>query len=315
MITYNHEPYIRKAIECILTQKTNFPFELVIGEDCSTDGTRDIVFDYQKNHPDIIRVVTSEKNVGMKKNWCRVIMACRGDYIAYCEGDDYWQRDDKLQIQVDYLEAHPDCGLVYSDCDWYFAKSGHTIRNCLKSSGKDLLYSPQIIDIVTKKVDIRTCTVLARRELIDQIIEADAHLHHSEKFKMSDIQLWAELSLIAKIHYINESLATYQILEESATQSKDKLKGLLFWISDAEMYIYLCNKHNLPEYIKKQYEDNWRRGSLQRAFIEKRRDMAEIIRKKYPKLSLKDWVWYQGTKNPLMRPVVSLLQVLFERGG
>jgi glycosyltransferase involved in cell wall biosynthesis len=69
MITYNHAPYIAKAIEGVLNQKVNFPIELVIGEDCSTDGTREIVSDYQKKYPDIIRVITSDKNVGMKKKW------------------------------------------------------------------------------------------------------------------------------------------------------------------------------------------------------------------------------------------------------
>jgi hypothetical protein len=99
-------------------------------------------------------------------------------------------------------------------------------------------------------------------------------------------------------------------LEESATQSKDKLKRLLFWISDAEMYLYLCHKHNLPESIKKQYEDNWRRGSLRLAFIGKRRDLAADVRKKYPKLSLKDWVWYWGARYPLIRPLIVLIKKL-----
>src|SRR5450759_4098791 len=90
MITYNHEPYIRKAIDCVLAQRTNFPFELVLGEDYSTAGTRKIVFDYAKRYPDIIRVITSEQNVGMHKNGSRTGQACRGRYIAYCEGDDYW---------------------------------------------------------------------------------------------------------------------------------------------------------------------------------------------------------------------------------
>ncbi len=117
MITYNHEPYIRQAIEGVLSQKTNFPFELVIGEDCSTDGTREIVFDYAKRYPDIIHVITSEFNVGMKANGKRTFDACKGKYIAYCEGDDYWNRDDKLQKQVNYMESHPECGLVCSNYD------------------------------------------------------------------------------------------------------------------------------------------------------------------------------------------------------
>ncbi len=135
MITYNHAPFIAQAIEAVLQQKTNFPFELVIGEDCSTDGTRKIVFEYQEKYPDIIRVLTSEKNVGMKKNSYRTIKACRGKYIAFCEGDDYWHREDKLQKQVAYLESHPECGLVFADCDVYDIGSKKLKRSVRYSDG------------------------------------------------------------------------------------------------------------------------------------------------------------------------------------
>ena len=308
MLTYNHAPHIAKAIECVLAQKTDFAFELVIGEDCSTDGTREIVFDYARRYPDAIRVVASNKNVGSHINNNRTRAALRGKYIAWCEGDDYWQRKDKLQLQVDYLEAHPECGLVYSDYDWHFVKSGHKIKSFVKTSGKDIQHCPQIIDIVTERVDIRTCTVLAKHDLISKIIDGDKYLHQSGKFKMGDIQLWAELSLISEINFINESLATYQILEESATQSKDGLKRLLFWISASEMYLYLCEKHNLPEEVKNLYENNWRRGSLQLAFFDKQPDLAESIKRQFPKLPLKDWVWYIFATTPLVRPIVLFWQ-------
>src|ERR1700690_2758382 len=104
MITYNHAPYITRAIEGVLQQKTTFPFELIIGEDCSTDGTREIVFAYQKKYPDIIRVITSDKNVGMNINGLRTIKAGKGKYIALCEGDDYWHNPEKLQKKVDFLK-------------------------------------------------------------------------------------------------------------------------------------------------------------------------------------------------------------------
>ena len=90
MITYNHAPYIAQAIEGVVKQETEYPFELIIGEDCSTDGTRDIGFEFQKKDPDIIRVITSDKNVGAKQNDYRTTKACRGKYIAFCDGDDYW---------------------------------------------------------------------------------------------------------------------------------------------------------------------------------------------------------------------------------
>jgi len=116
MITYNHEAFIAQAIEGVLIQETDFPIELVIGEDCSTDRTREIVLDYQKKYPDLIRVVISEKNVGAKKNGARVGKLLRGKYVAVCEGDDYWNDPLKLQKQVSLLERNPDCSGCFTDC-------------------------------------------------------------------------------------------------------------------------------------------------------------------------------------------------------
>ena len=109
MSTYNHEKFISQAIEGVLMQKTDFPFELIIGEDCSTDRTRETVVDYANRYPDIIKPILHEKNVGMTANGRACVEACRGKYIAICEGDDYWIDHTKLQIQVSFLEKHPEC--------------------------------------------------------------------------------------------------------------------------------------------------------------------------------------------------------------
>lgn len=108
MITYNHEPFIAQAIEGVLLQKTSFRSELVIGEDCSTDATREICEEYAKKNPELIKLLPSQKNLGMKRNGIRTLEACTGKYIAFCEGDDYWTDPCKLQKQVDFLEANPE---------------------------------------------------------------------------------------------------------------------------------------------------------------------------------------------------------------
>lgn len=106
LITYNHERFVRKAIEGILMQKTDFDFELIIADDASTDGTSQIVFEYQKKYPRVIKVLPQTINLGMRKNVLRLWKACRGKYIAMLEGDDFWSYDLKLQRQIGYLEMH-----------------------------------------------------------------------------------------------------------------------------------------------------------------------------------------------------------------
>ncbi|TVR84990.1 MAG: glycosyltransferase [Saprospirales bacterium] len=111
--TYQHAKYIEQCIEGVLNQKTSFPFEFIIGEDFSTDGTRELVFSYAEKYPDRIRVVASDQNEGVRGNGWRCKVRARGKYIALCEGDDYWTDPLKLQKQVDYLEAHPEAYFTF----------------------------------------------------------------------------------------------------------------------------------------------------------------------------------------------------------
>ena len=124
-ITYNHEPYLKKALDGILRQKVDFEYEIVVGEDCSTDHTRDILMDYDEHYPGMFRLLFREKNLGRPTlNVYQTSMECRGEYIAYLEGDDYWTDENKLQKQVDFLDASPEyeacthtCMLVGRDCE------------------------------------------------------------------------------------------------------------------------------------------------------------------------------------------------------
>jgi len=112
MMAYNHEKYISEAIEGVLMQKTNFDFEIVIGEDCSTDNTRQIILDYQQKYPGKFKLLLHDKNIGASANQSAVFNACTGKYIALCEGDDYWTDPYKLQKQVDFFEANKKASAV-----------------------------------------------------------------------------------------------------------------------------------------------------------------------------------------------------------
>jgi glycosyltransferase involved in cell wall biosynthesis len=115
MITYNHEKFIKQAIEGVLMQKTSFKVVLVIGEDCSTDETRKIVCEYQRNNRDKIILKLPDENLGVNINSVSNKLFCKGKYIAECEGDDYWTDPYKLQKQVDFLEANPDYVTCFHD--------------------------------------------------------------------------------------------------------------------------------------------------------------------------------------------------------
>ncbi len=115
MITYNHGPYLADAIEGVIAQQTNFPIELLIGEDCSTDNTREVALGYQRRYPQLIRVIYSETNVGAALNFKRIVIEARGEYAALCEGDDWWCNPNKLQLQIEMFKSDPAIGLVHGD--------------------------------------------------------------------------------------------------------------------------------------------------------------------------------------------------------
>lgn len=119
IIVYNQKDYIAQCIEGMLMQECNFPFNIVIADDCSTDGTQDILREYQTKYPDKIKLVLNEKNGGIAANWvscCRALEG--GEFVSFCDGDDYWSNPEKLQLQVDYLQQHPECVAVSTDIDY-----------------------------------------------------------------------------------------------------------------------------------------------------------------------------------------------------
>ena len=114
-ITYNHEKYIRDGLEGFLMQKTDFPFEIIIHDDASTDSTADIIRSYEKKYPELFTCIYQKENQwskGIRPSPSYVWPKARGKYIALCEGDDYWDDPEKLSFQYDFLESNPDYVLV-----------------------------------------------------------------------------------------------------------------------------------------------------------------------------------------------------------
>jgi glycosyltransferase involved in cell wall biosynthesis len=113
MIAYNVEDYIGEALDSVLMQNVSFTYEIVVGEDCSTDRTREILLEYAREHPDRIRLILRDRNLGMNPNFAATYLECTGKYVALLDGDDYWTSPYKLQRQVDFMEAHPECTVCF----------------------------------------------------------------------------------------------------------------------------------------------------------------------------------------------------------
>lgn len=112
-VTYNHAKFIKQALEGFIAQKTDFSFEVIVSDDCSTDGTSEIIKEYAKQYTNIIKPIYHNHNIGSYNNLIDAANACKGEYVAMCDGDDYWIDENKLQKQVDFMDTHKDCNLCF----------------------------------------------------------------------------------------------------------------------------------------------------------------------------------------------------------
>jgi glycosyltransferase involved in cell wall biosynthesis len=201
MITYNHEKYIAQAIESVLMQEVNFDYEIVIGEDCSTDGTREIVKKYAEKYPNKIRVLFHPHNLGLwgKNNFVQTFKACQGQYVALLDGDDYWIDPLKLQKQADFLDNHPECVACFHNI--YFDINGK----------KEVRYKTELKSIITQRdlilctCTMNTCSVMFRNNLFQEFPPWFYDLYGS------DWALHIINSQYGDAGYLNEVMAVYRI--------------------------------------------------------------------------------------------------------
>ena len=129
---YNHEPYVRQCLDGFVMQRTNFPFEAIVHDDASTDGSAAIIREYAEKYPDIIKpIYETENQYTIPGAFRRILEAALhpdSKYVAICEGDDYWTDPEKLQIQVDFLERHPDYSMCFHRANTIIHESGEEMH-------------------------------------------------------------------------------------------------------------------------------------------------------------------------------------------
>lgn len=212
IITYNQEAFIAQAINSVLMQEVDFDYEIVIGEDASTDRTREIVLDFQRQYPDRIRVLLHNAvdsdcdralGIGGKTNFINSLQACQGEYVALLDGDDYWTDVRKLQKQVDFLESHPDFAICCHNAMMFYEDGSKPPVNLLPPDHPEV---STIEDLLFANV-IPTCSTVFRRGLFDELPGWFFSL------KLGDWPIHIMNAQHGKIGYINEVMAAYRVHE------------------------------------------------------------------------------------------------------
>ncbi len=267
LLAYNHGPFIEQALNSILLQQVNFEYEIVIGEDCSQDNTREIVLNYQRKNPDKIRIFLSKKPLNDGKsgrlNFVRNLKACRGEYVALLDGDDFWTSPFKLQKQVHFLDNHPECSICF-----------HPVVNLFEIEDKEerVVYPPKKKDLYTvedllESNFIAACSAMFRNGLLGEF--PDWYF----RIPMGDWPLHILNSLHGTIGYLDEVMSVYRVHRKGLWSSRGSIRKHL---DDAKAYQIFCN-HLGKQYLKLLKSQMSKRYYEAGIFYEQRQEKIQAL--------------------------------------
>ena len=267
-LAYNQEQYIRQCLDGFVMQQTNFPFEIIVHDDASTDGTQGIIREYERKYPEIIKPIYQKENQYSKGGRISIrfnIPRAKGKYIAFCEGDDYWIDPLKLQKQVDLLENDISIGMVNTDVDVLYQESNYYLRNYNKSkrlsNNKYVSGNVPIEVLLNSQYLIKTPTVLIRKKLFDNYLKSEECTYIREHFPMGDTPIWVFFAKESKIFYLDEVTTVYRRHKGSASNQINFRNKLYFSLLSAELKIFYIEKYKIKDdsFVKfayKLYENN-----------------------------------------------------------
>ena len=205
---YNHEEYLRQTLDSFVNQKTDFPFEVLVNDDASTDSTGDIIREYAAKYPEVIRPFYQKENLYSRRiNLYDVVFfpACRGEYIAVCEGDDYWNDPEKLQLQVDWLDAHPEYSACVHNSIGRFSDQPDKVLFA-QDGDRDIPFE-QVVQGMSHAY--HTSSILARREFILNPPDYRDVAYHQGYF--TDYAIGVRLGLSGKVRFLDRCMSVYRI--------------------------------------------------------------------------------------------------------
>lgn len=250
--TYNQSPYIRQCLDGFLIQKTDFPIEIVIHDDASTDGTDDIIRGYELKYPDLFKPIYQTENQFSKSIHLPVKLTYEkavGKYIAICEGDDYWTDPYKLQKQVDFLEQHSDYSLCYSKILRYDQKRKKILR------GTFGIENITFNDLLSEGNQIPTASICLNRNMIVRYYsEIKPEL---KNWLMGDYPLVLWFAHNCKIYCLNEVTAIYRVLELSVSHITNIQKLEAFYNSIIDIKCYFLNLYNEAIHLDDFYDEKY----------------------------------------------------------
>lgn len=229
--SYNRADTVGQTIDSILAQKVDADIEIVIGDDCSTDNAREVLLRYREQHPAVIKLLFHEQNIGLGANWATCVKACKGKYICNCDNDDYWHNEHKLQIQLDYMESHPECNICITN---------HLTHNRTTGEIKEFEVTLNHSDIQKQMWNGgRFCnaTIMYRADFMKAHLDLDEFI--KRRFTLQDWPAVVILTGYTDVDLIPVSTATWCLETVSITRPDSVVKYAKRLAGDKEVTRYL----------------------------------------------------------------------------
>lgn len=238
MLTYNQVKYVAQAIESVLMQECNVPFELLIGDDFSTDGTRDVIMQYATKYPDIIIPVFTDKNVGAAKNGSNLKKHVHGQIISVLDGDDYWIDKHVLQKQYDIFMQNPDVDFVCAKAKCYIQAKGEFEGTLGFAGAEDLL------TMFETNRDVAAPTIAYRTEAMKQCKQESSWFVEHNCFFDTTYAYWFAMN--HKLKFVDEVWAVYRVLPNSACHATDAKTEMKYMRRYLDVKLRFILEHHIP---------------------------------------------------------------------
>ncbi|HSJ69311.1 MAG TPA: glycosyltransferase [Anditalea sp.] len=272
LTTYNHEAFIGRALESILMQKTSFSYEIVIGEDCSTDNTRQIVKSYKSKYPDKLRLFLPDQNLGMVAMFKASYEMCHGHYVAWMDGDDYWIDPYKLQKQVDFLDSNPEYVLHFHKVN--ILKSNKEIYDGYAPPKMNSDFSLEIKHLLKGYNPIASSSVLHRNVLKGKLPDWFFDL------VFLDYSFYLFLLRYGKFKYSKEKMSIYRVHEGGAysgRETSDNMADMIRFAHQLKQYFPEIKSKDINAMIGYQYYKKLLKSIESGSFSNIKYDLAKVL--------------------------------------
>lgn len=236
--SYNRADTVGETIDSIMAQEgigSEYDLEIVIGDDCSTDNAREVLEQYRQKYPNYIRLFLREENVGLGANWAMCVKDCRGKYICNCDNDDYWHNPQKLLIQLDYMESHPESNVLLTNHRRHNRVTGVIVEEEARISRDKPLQHAVWGD---GRTGFCNATIMYRADFLKEHLDLDEFI--KRRFTLQDWNAWVILAAYTDFDIIPVSTATFGVETTSITRPKSIERLRKRYQGDKDVYRYLC---------------------------------------------------------------------------